>query len=87
MGLVMNELKIRKPELVYFDETYTGAYPEEPPFTLMELEELYPLQVSVPKKMMHIRQMPCPAPSQPCSVLVRCEEGEGILRSGNDHGL
>ena len=42
MGLVMNELKIRKPELVYFDETYTGAYPEEPPFTLMELEELYP---------------------------------------------
>ncbi len=42
MGLVMNELKIRKPELVYFDETYTGMYPEEPPFTLSELEELYP---------------------------------------------
>lgn len=42
MGLVINELKIRKPELVYFDETYTGVYPEEPPFTLSELEELYP---------------------------------------------
>lgn len=42
MGLVINELKIRKPELIYFDETYTGAYPEEPPFTLSELEELYP---------------------------------------------
>lgn len=42
MGLVINELKVRKPELVYFDETYTGAYPEEPPFTLSELEELYP---------------------------------------------
>lgn len=42
MGLVMNELKIRRPELIYFDETYTGEYPKEPPFTLSELEELYP---------------------------------------------
>ena len=43
MGLIMNELKIRKPELVYFDESYTGEYPEEPPFTISELEEIYPL--------------------------------------------
>lgn len=42
MGLIMNELKIRKPELVYFDETYTGEYPAEPPFTISELEEIYP---------------------------------------------
>lgn len=42
MGLIMNELKIRKPELVYFDEAYTGEYPEEPPFTISELEEIYP---------------------------------------------
>ncbi len=42
MGLIMNELKIRKPELVYFDESYTGEYPEEPPFTISELEEIYP---------------------------------------------
>lgn len=42
MGLIMNELKIRKPELVYFDETYTGEYPSEPPFTISELEEIYP---------------------------------------------
>lgn len=42
MGLIMNELKIRKPDLVYFDESYTGEYPEEPPFTISELEEIYP---------------------------------------------
>lgn len=42
MGLIMNELKIRKPDLVYFDEAYTGEYPKEPPFTISELEEIYP---------------------------------------------
>lgn len=42
MGLVMNELKARSPELVYFDESYTGEYPAEPPFTVSELEEIYP---------------------------------------------
>lgn len=42
MGLIMNELKARKPELVYFDEKYTGEYPSEPPFTIAELEEIYP---------------------------------------------
>lgn len=42
MGLIMNELRRRKPELVYFDENYTGAYPEEPPFTISQLEEIYP---------------------------------------------
>ena len=42
MGLIMNGLKARKPELVYFDEDYTGEYPSEPPFTIAELEEIYP---------------------------------------------
>ena len=42
MGLIITELKERKPELVYFDESYTGEYPEEPPFTISELEEIYP---------------------------------------------
>ena len=42
MGLIMNELKIRKPDLIYFDESYTGEYPTEPPFTIAELEEIYP---------------------------------------------
>ena len=42
MGLIMNELRIRKPELIYFDENYAGEYPAEPPFTISELEEIYP---------------------------------------------
>lgn len=42
MGLVINELKIRNSGLVYFDKNYTGEYPSEPPFTLAELEEIYP---------------------------------------------
>ena len=42
MGLIITELKARKPELVYFDEGYTGEYPEEAPFTISELEEIYP---------------------------------------------
>ena len=32
----------RKPELVYFDENYKGEYPKEAPFTISELEEIYP---------------------------------------------
>ena len=42
MGLIITELRERKPDLVYFDESYTGEYPEEPPFTISELEEIYP---------------------------------------------
>ena len=42
MGLIITELKLRKPELVYFDENYDGDYPDDAPFTLAELEEIYP---------------------------------------------
>ena len=42
MGLIITELKHRKPELVYFDDSYTGEYPQEAPFTISELEEIYP---------------------------------------------
>lgn len=42
MGLVITELKKRMPELPYFDEAYAGDYPEEAPFTVSELEEIYP---------------------------------------------
>ena len=42
MGLIITELKERKPDLVYFDPEYTGEYPEEAPFTISELEEIYP---------------------------------------------
>ncbi len=42
MGLVISELKERKPNLPYFDSSFAGEYPETPPFTLAELEEIYP---------------------------------------------
>lgn len=42
MGLVIAGLKQRRPDLVYFDDNYTGEYPEEAPFTMSELEEIYP---------------------------------------------
>ena len=42
MGLIIEELRDRKPELVYFDENYKGEYPKEAPFTMEELEEIYP---------------------------------------------
>lgn len=42
MGLIITELSERKPDLVYFDPDYTGEYPKEAPFTISELEEIYP---------------------------------------------
>lgn len=42
MGLIIAELAERQPELPYFDESFSGEYPEKPPFTISELEEIYP---------------------------------------------
>lgn len=42
MGLIITELRKRQPELVYFQEDYQGEYPAEAPFTIGELEEIYP---------------------------------------------
>ena len=42
MGLIIAELEVRQPDLVYFDENYKGPYPDEAPFTLSELSEIYP---------------------------------------------
>ena len=42
MGLVITGLQDRQPDLVYFDENYQGEYPVEAPFTISELEEIYP---------------------------------------------
>ena len=42
IGLIIAELERRKPDLPYFDESFTGPYPEEAPFTISELEEIYP---------------------------------------------
>ncbi len=42
MGLIIAELHERQPDLPYFDPDFTGEYPKESPFTLSELEEIYP---------------------------------------------
>ena len=42
MGLIIAELHERQPDLPYFDPDFTGEYPTESPFTLSELEEIYP---------------------------------------------
>ena len=42
MGLIITEMKKRHPELPYFDEEFQGEYPTEAPFTISELEEIYP---------------------------------------------
>ena len=42
MGLIITELQKRQPDLVYFQDDYTGGYPEEAPFTISDLEEIYP---------------------------------------------
>lgn len=42
MGLIVAGLQEEQPELCYFDHDYTGPYPAEPPFTLSELEKIYP---------------------------------------------
>lgn len=42
MGLIIEELKERQPELPYFDEKFEGEYPAEAPFTISELEQIYP---------------------------------------------
>lgn len=56
IGLIITELRVRKPELVYFDENYQGEYPKEPPFTLEELEEIYPYASAYSKEHEDYRQ-------------------------------
>ncbi len=50
MGLIMQELKERKPDLPYFDPNYRGEYPQEAPFTINELEQIYPAASEKSKK-------------------------------------
>jgi len=42
IGLIITEIKHRSPELIYFDENFNGEYPKEAPFTISDLEEIYP---------------------------------------------
>lgn len=43
MGQLITELELRQPELVYFDTSHEGPYPETPPISLSDLEEMYPV--------------------------------------------
>ena len=42
MGMLISELEIRRPDLPYFDRSFTGPYPKESPVTLEELDAMYP---------------------------------------------
>lgn len=42
IGLIITETRHRNPELPYFDENFEGEYPKEAPFTISDLEEIYP---------------------------------------------
>ena len=42
MGLIIAQLQDDQPELPYFDDSFTGGYPEAAPFTISELEKIYP---------------------------------------------
>ena len=42
MGLIISELYREQPSLCYFDENYTGEYPEGSPVTIDDLSRLYP---------------------------------------------
>ncbi|MBS5672351.1 MAG: arginine--tRNA ligase, partial [Firmicutes bacterium] len=42
MGLIITGLQDQQPTWCYFDNSFTGPYPEEAPFTITELESIYP---------------------------------------------
>ena len=64
LGLIIVELKERKPDLVYYDESYTGEYPKEAPFTISELEDIYPTASKKSKEDEAFREAAMEATSQ-----------------------
>ena len=64
MGPIIVELKERKPDLVYYDESYTGEYPKEAPFTISELEDIYPTASKKSKEDEAFREAAMEATSQ-----------------------
>lgn len=42
IGMVITEVQRRHPDLPYFDAGFEGEYPKEAPFTIDELEDIYP---------------------------------------------
>jgi arginyl-tRNA synthetase len=50
MGHLVTELYDEQPDLIYFDERFTGPYPDEPPVTIDDLGRLYPAASSKAKE-------------------------------------
>jgi arginyl-tRNA synthetase len=46
MGQLVAELEDRQPDLPYFDASFTGEYPTDPPVTVEDLNEMYPVAAS-----------------------------------------
>lgn len=42
IGQIIAKLQETNPDLPYFDDSFEGEYPEEAPFTISQLEEIYP---------------------------------------------
>ena len=69
IGLIITELSIRKPDLPYFDDDFTGEYPSEAPFDMSELEEIYPYASAYSKE-------------HP-EYLAKAQEATAVLQSGH----
>ena len=61
MGLIIAFLEDRDPAMPYFDESFSGDYPKEAPFTVSELEAVYPAASARAKEeeAFHARAMEC----------------------------
>ena len=64
MGLIITELQERQPSLPYFDPDFEGEYPKEAPFTIAELEEIYPCASARSKEDEEFRQRALAATGQ-----------------------
>jgi arginyl-tRNA synthetase len=49
MGMLISEIKLRQPQLPYFDADFKGPYPEQSPVTIDDLAEIYPLAAAACK--------------------------------------
>ncbi|MCR5346051.1 MAG: arginine--tRNA ligase [Lachnospiraceae bacterium] len=80
IGLLITELRRRKPDLCYFDDAYTGEYPSEPPFTLADLEEMYPFASAYSKEHEDYHQ-------EAMEVTSKMQQGNRAYRALLDHIL
>lgn len=56
IGLIMMKIKMDQPDLVYFKADYEGEYPSEAPFTISELEQIYPAASAYSKENEEFRE-------------------------------